>query len=301
MKIFATKRAAQARSAFQLSPVAAGCAVFLSALAGSVYAQETTGTTNTAPAAAPVVDQAAPAEPVAKGVSTVTVTGIRQGIEAAISIKKNSSSIVEAISAEDIGKLPDQSVAESISRLPGVSVQRGRNSGKAADISVRGLSPSFNGTLLNGREMASTGNARSPEFDLFPAELMGSIVIYKTPDAAVVGQGLASTIDLRTVQPLDFGKRVIAANYKKSRLGVKQRDGLPEGDGKRLSVSYIDQFRSAAVVQSPIFSSLFQPMVFRSSSLPSRWLRTTPFQLEMVPLVATPFETVALLSTCGSS
>ena len=247
MKIFATKRAAQARSAFQLSPVAAGCAVFLSALAGSVYAQETTGTTNTAPAAAPVVDQAAPAEPVAKGVSTVTVTGIRQGIEAAISIKKNSSSIVEAISAEDIGKLPDQSVAESISRLPGVSVQRGRNSGKAADISVRGLSPSFNGTLLNGREMASTGNARSPEFDLFPAELMGSIVIYKTPDAAVVGQGLASTIDLRTVQPLDFGKRVIAANYKKSRLGVKQRDGLPEGDGKRLSFSYIDQFANRTI------------------------------------------------------
>lgn len=248
MKIFATKRAGTpARSAFQLSPVAAGCAVFLSALAGSVYAQETTGTTNTAQAAVPAADQAAPAEPVAKGVSTVTVTGIRQGIEAAISVKKNSSSIVEAISAEDIGKLPDASVADSISRLPGVSAQRGKASGKASDISVRGLSPSFNGTLLNGREMASTGNARSPEFDLFPAELMGSIVIYKTPDATVVGQGLASTIDLRTVQPLDFGKRVVAVNYKKTRLGVKNKDGLPEGDGKRFSLSYIDQFANRTI------------------------------------------------------
>jgi iron complex outermembrane receptor protein len=107
-------------------------------------------------------------------------------------------------------------VAESISRLPGVTAQRTALSGKAADISVRGLSPSFNGTLLNGREMASTGNARSPEFDLFPAELMGSVVIYKTPDAQRHRPGLAATIDLRTVQPLDFGKRVMAVSYKKS-------------------------------------------------------------------------------------
>ncbi|TFW17810.1 TonB-dependent receptor, partial [Massilia arenosa] len=177
--------------------------------------------------------------------NSVVVTGIRRGIEAAISIKKNSNSIVEAISAEDIGKLPDASVAESISRLPGVTAQRSRDSGKASDISVRGLSPSFNGTLLNGREMASTGNARSPEFDLFPAELMGSITIYKTPDATVVGQGLASTIDLHTVQPLDFGKRVIAANVKKSRLGV--RSGAAEGDGHRYSFSYIDQFANRTI------------------------------------------------------
>ncbi|RZA31237.1 MAG: TonB-dependent receptor, partial [Lysobacteraceae bacterium] len=186
MNIFATKRADSARIAFQLSPVAAGCAVFLSVFAGSAYAQATTqdntttttsATSSVATAPASAEQAAAAAEPTPPGataqpnVATVQVTGIRRGIEAAISIKKNSSSIVEAISAEDIGKLPDQSVAESISRLPGVSAQRSRGSGRAADISVRGLSPSFNGTLLNGREMASTGNARSPEFDLFPAEL----------------------------------------------------------------------------------------------------------------------------------
>ena len=265
MNIFATKRAGEpARLAFQLSPVAAGCAVFLSVFAGSAYAQSTAqdNTTTTTSATSSVATQpnsaeqaATAAEPtpagatanVQPGVATVQVTGIRRGIEAAISIKKNSTSIVEAVSAEDIGKLPDQSVAESIARLPGVSAQRGRSSGKASDISVRGLSPSFNGTLLNGREMASTGNARSPEFDLFPAELMGSIVIYKTPDASVVGQGLASTIDLRTVQPLDFGKRTVAVSYKKSRLGVKQRDGLPEGDGKRATLSYIDQFANRTI------------------------------------------------------
>ncbi|MCC2971042.1 TonB-dependent receptor [Massilia sp. IC2-476] len=261
MSIFATKRTAEpVRHAFQLSPVAAGCAVFLSVFAGSAYAQAQDNTTTTTSATSSVATQpnsaeqtAAAAEPTPAGataqpnVATVQVTGIRRGIEAAISIKKNSSSIVEAISAEDIGKLPDQSVAESISRLPGVSAQRGRSSGKASDISVRGLSPSFNGTLLNGREMASTGNARSPEFDLFPAELMGSIVIYKTPEASVIGQGLASTIDLRTVQPLDFGKRTVAVSYKKTRLGVKHPDGLPEGDGKRATLSYIDQFANRTI------------------------------------------------------
>src|SRR3954466_6060263 len=176
------------RTAFKLNPVAVGCSVFVSIVAGSAYAQQVE------PAAAPKAVQEAPAtEP---ALQSVTVTGIRRGIEAAISIKKNSNSIVEAISAEDIGKLPDSSVAESISRLPGITAQRSRGTGKASDISVRGLAPSFNGSLLNGREQASTGNARSPEFDLFPAELIGSAMIYKTPDASVVGQGLAATIDL---------------------------------------------------------------------------------------------------------
>jgi len=243
MKIFANKRSHSA--AFQLNPVAAGCAVFLSMMAGSAFAQ------NAAQNAAQTTEAAAPAaadvkaDPNAPVVPSVTVAGIRRGIEAAISIKKNSTSIVEAISSEDIGKLPDSSVAESIARLPGVTAQRSRGSGKAADISVRGLAPSFNGTLVNGREQASTGNARSPEFDLFPAELIGSALIYKTPDATVIGQGLAATIDLRTVQPLDFGKRVLAAGARHERSGV--RSGSPEGDGDRYTFSYVDQFANRTI------------------------------------------------------
>jgi len=238
MNIFANKRNSSA--AFQLSPVAAGCAVFLTLLSGSVYAQQ---------AAPAVVPTAAAAETAVdadgKPIQTVVVSGIRRGIEAAISIKRNSNSIVEAISAEDIGKLPDSSVAESIARLPGVTAQRSRNSGKATDISVRGLSPSFNGSLLNGREQASTGNSRSPEFDLFPAELMGSVMIYKTPDAQLIGSGLAGTIDLHTLKPLDFGKRVIAVNLRKSRIGVKS--GSAEGDGERATLSYVDQFANRTI------------------------------------------------------
>jgi iron complex outermembrane receptor protein len=240
MNIFANKRNGSA--AFQLNPVAAGCAVFLSMMAGSVYAQEAAQATEAAKAADVKAEKTDPNAPV---VPSVTVAGIRRGIEAAISVKKNSTSIVEAISSEDIGKLPDSSVAESIARLPGVTAQRSRGSGKAADISVRGLAPSFNGTLVNGREQASTGNARSPEFDLFPAELIGGAKIYKTPDATVIGQGLAATIDLTTVQPLDFGKRVLAAGIRHERSGV--RSGSPEGDGDRYTFSYIDQFANRTI------------------------------------------------------
>jgi len=171
---------------------------------------------------------------------TVTVTGIRASIENSINVKKNETNIVEAISAEDIGKLPDASVAESVSRLPGVTSQRNKITGKSSSVSVRGMSPDFNGGLLNGREQASTGDSRGVEFDQFPAELLNSVVIYKTPDAGLLGQGLSSTIDLRTIRPLDYGKRAIAANYRKQTTGIDS--GAGEGDGTRKSFSYVDQF-----------------------------------------------------------
>src|SRR4051812_16217917 len=102
MTIFATKRS---NAAFPLKPVAAGCMLFVAAFAAPAYAQSS---------AAPAADAPAP-------IASVVVSGIRRGIEDAISVKKDASSIVEAISAEDIGKLPDVSIAESIARLPGLA------------------------------------------------------------------------------------------------------------------------------------------------------------------------------------
>jgi hypothetical protein len=156
--------------AFKLSPVAAGCAVFMALASHAAYAQETSG------------QDAAATGATNSAIATVQVTGIRRGIEAAISIKKNNDSIVEAISAEDIGKLPDQSIAESISRLPGVTAQRDVH-GNASVISIRGMSPDFSTGLLNGREQVSTGDSRGVEFDQYPGELLSGVVIYKTPDA----------------------------------------------------------------------------------------------------------------------
>lgn len=204
------------------TPVAAAVAAVL-ASGGVVHAQ-----------------QAAPAATEAPAV--ITVTGIRRGIESAISVKKNSDQIVESISAEDIGKLPDNSIAESIARLPGLTAQR--VNGRASEINIRGLSGDFANTLLNGREQVSTGNNRSVEFDQYPSELTNTLSVFKTPDAALVGQGLSGTLNIETIKPLSLGQRVIAVNLR----GEKNGGGTPfKGDGTRFSFTYADQFADRTV------------------------------------------------------
>ena len=188
--------------------------------------------------AVPVAAQDAPAA--GEPVQEVVVTGIRRGIEDAIKLKENSGSIVEAISAEDIGKLPDTSIAESIARLPGLTSQRAE--GRASAISLRGTDPGFTTTLLNGREQVSTGDNRSIEYDQYPSELLSSVVVYKTPDAHLIGQGLAGTIDLRTARPLEFGKRALAFNVRGERNSDSGLGADSTDKGYRASFSYIDQF-----------------------------------------------------------
>ncbi|MCD9030680.1 TonB-dependent receptor [Luteimonas sp. Y-2-2-4F] len=204
------------------------CVALSSAMwTGLVHAQETAGEEPPPPAAGDAVE-----------LDRVQVTGIRRGIEGAISVKRDATSIVEAVSAEDIGKLPDVSIAESIARLPGLSAQR--VAGRAQVISVRGLSPDFATTLLNGREMVSTGDNRSVEFDQYPSELVSGVTVYKTPDAGLFGQGLSGTLDMQTVRPLSFDGSAITVN------GRFQRNSLGEAAdtdpyGNRLSASWIGQ------------------------------------------------------------
>ncbi len=175
-------------------------------------------------------------EDAATTLDRVTVTGIRRGIEDAIEAKRESNSIVEAISAEDIGKLPDTSIADSIARLPGLTAQR--FGGRPQEINIRGFAGDFSTTLLNGREQVSLGNNRGVEFDQYPSELVNQVLVYKTADASVVGQGLSGTVDLRTVRPLEFGERAVAVNL---RGDVNELDSDKEY-GNRFSISYIDQF-----------------------------------------------------------
>jgi iron complex outermembrane receptor protein len=169
----------------------------------------------------------------------IVVTGIRGGIQSSVNIKRREQGIVEAVSAEDIGKLPDISIAESIARLPGLAAQR--VNGRAQVISIRGLAPDFTTTLLNGRQQASSGDNRAVEFDQYPSELLSSVVIYKTPDANIAGFGLAGTADLRTVRPLTFKNRTVAVNIR----GELNEDGNLNAEindiGARASISYIDK------------------------------------------------------------
>lgn len=211
-------------AALRMSPVAAAVSTLLMTVT-AVQAQQS-------PAAA-VPDQ------------TVVITGIRRGIESAISVKRNSDSIVEAISAEDLGKLPDQSIAESLARLPGLTAQR--VAGRAQVITIRGLGPDFVGTLLNGRQQVSTGDNRSVEFDQFPSELINSVTVYKSPDAAVVGQGLSGTIDMKAIRPLDMRGRMVTFNARVESNSQGTLNANTTDKGKRFSVSYVNQFADNTV------------------------------------------------------
>src|SRR5256885_6020525 len=177
--------------------------------------------------------------------AAIVITGIRRSIQDSIAIKRRERSVVEAVSAEEIGKLPDVSIAESIARLPGIAAQR--VAGRAEIVSIRGFSPDFTTTLLNGRQQASSGYNRAVEFDQYPSELLGSVVVYKSPDASISGMGLSGTVDLRTIRPLEYGKRAIALNLR----GQYDQGGGRNGDfskyGWRGSATYIDQNKSGTL------------------------------------------------------
>ncbi|MCW4453191.1 TonB-dependent receptor [Flavobacterium sp. MXW15] len=172
---------------------------------------------------------------------TVQVTGIRRAIEASIDTKQSENTVVEAISAEDIGKLPDASIADSLARLPGLTAQR--FGGRPQEINIRGFAGDFSTALLNGREQVSLGNNRGVEFDQYPSELMSQVVVHKTTSADMVGQGLSGTVNLKTVRPLAFGERTVAVNV---RGDMNELDSGKEY-GSRYSISYIDQFADDTV------------------------------------------------------
>lgn len=170
----------------------------------------------------------------------IVVRGIKKAIEDSLETKRESTSIVEAVSSEDIGKLPDLSIADSLARLPGLTAQRVR--GRAQQLSIRGLGPDFSIALLNGREQVSAGDNRGIEFDQFPAELIAQGIVYKSPDATLAASGIAGTVDLKTIRPLDFSGRQIttSARYVFNDNGEINPDF--DSNGYRLFGSYIDQF-----------------------------------------------------------
>jgi TonB-dependent receptor len=162
--------------------------------------------------------QTAPAASVASDAQTddIVVTGIRASLERSIAIKRDSTGIVDAISAEDIGKFPDTNLAESLQRITGVSINR-RN-GEGADVTVRGFGPQYNLVTLNGRQLAATntqtvggdesadfarGTSRSFDFSNLASEGVKTLEVYKTGRSAIPSGGIGATINIVSRRPLD--------------------------------------------------------------------------------------------------
>src|SRR5690606_31101043 len=200
-------------------------------------------------------------------VEEVVVTGFRASLQSSISAKQQATSIVDAIYSEDIGKLPDTSIAESLARLPGLAGSR--VDGRTTGISVRGFNENYVATTLNGREILGIGDNRGVEYDLYRSEIIAGAVVYKTPDATLVNQGLGGIVDLKTIRPLD-NDRIIGINgsYEKKELGSSNPDY--DDDGYRLALTFSDKFLddtlgvavTVASLESPSLEEQFRGWVY---------------------------------------
>ncbi|MCG2583401.1 TonB-dependent receptor [Massilia sp. TS11] len=151
--------------------------------------------------------------------NTVIVTGFRASLNNALNTKKNADGIVDVIKAEDIAKFPDANLAESLQRVPGVSLARG-DGGEGKQITVRGLNAGFTRVRINGIEAVtatgasdingSTNRSRAFDFSVFASELFNSLEVRKTSEAAVEEGSLGATVDLRTARPFDFKGRTFS-------------------------------------------------------------------------------------------
>jgi iron complex outermembrane receptor protein len=180
----------------RLTPVAAASALLVLSVAMPAQAQQ--------------VEQKEP--------ETIIVTGIRASLQQSLSVKRNAAANVEVITAEDVGKMPDKNVADSLQRLPGVNISSSAAGSGGFDendrVSLRGTAPSLTQTVINGHAISSgdwfvldqVGGAvgRSASYSLLPSEIVGQVVVRKSPTADLVEGGVAGTVDVMTRHPLDF-------------------------------------------------------------------------------------------------
>ncbi len=142
----------------------------------------------------------------------IQVRGIRASMARAMDVKRESSGVVDAISAEDIGKFPDTNLAESLQRISGVSIDRSGGEGQL--ITVRGFGPQFNTVLVNGRQIASENLSRAFSFDTIASELVSSLDVYKTSTATKQSGGVGSTININTAKPFSINGFKVAGSVK---------------------------------------------------------------------------------------
>lgn len=165
-----------------------------------------------APTTSTQVDSAADSS-----LDAIEVTGYRASLDAAQALKKNSAEVIEAIAPEDLGKFTDNSIAGALQRLPGVEIDQNTDGRSGDHVSIRGIGSEYVTTTVNGRSPLGYGMEgiyylREFPIDIFPTEVLSGAVVYKTPSAEQIESGLAGTVDLQTLKPLD-AKTKGGSNY----------------------------------------------------------------------------------------
>lgn len=208
---------------------------------------------------APAMAQSAPdtkaAAPAPEG-EAIVISGYARSITNANRIKELSVSVVEAISAEDVGKLPDVSIADALSRLPGLAVQQ--SAGRAKYLSIRGFGPDYTTATLNGRLIATVDDNRRFDYGQYPGDLFQEIDVIKTPSADLLNAGLAGTVDLKTYDPLK-AKRSISINVQGQIGQYKALNPESSNKGYKVTAVYIDKFADNTIGVSLGLSAIKDP------------------------------------------
>lgn len=193
-------------------------------------------------------------------VEVIEVKGFRRSLIESLNTKRYSDTVVEAVSADDMGALPDVSIADAISRLPGVtSVRQG---GQSSELNIRGLSGNYVFATLNGRELVSDQGGRSVQFDQYPSELINSVQVFKSQKASLIEGGVAGTIELQTVNPLENSEDQTFTIQTKLSYNDSAGDH-PDADamGNRISFSYQGKFLDDTLGFAAGYARLQQPKI----------------------------------------
>jgi TonB-dependent receptor len=219
----------------------------LIAYSGALYAQEDNKTQDK------TQDKSAVEE-----IEVISVTGFRRSLIESLNQKRFADTVSEQLTADDLGGLPDVSMADALTRLPGISAVR--TGGQAAEINIRGMAGGFVSTTLNGREQVSTSGQRSVEFDQYPSELISSAAVYKSPKVSVIEGGVAGAVELRTASPLKNEKEH-TFNLNLRGMTNDLADDIPDATstGHRFSVSYQGKFNDDTFGVALGYARLFQP------------------------------------------
>ncbi|MBB1306279.1 TonB-dependent receptor [Pseudoalteromonas sp. SR43-5] len=196
----------------------------------------------------------------AEDLEIIEVRGFSRSLIQSLNQKRFSDTVSEQISADDLGALPDISMADALTRLPGISAVR--TGGQAAQINIRGLSGGFVFSTLNGREQVSTSGSRSIEFDQYPTELISSAAVYKSPKASLIEGGVAGTVELETASPLNNDQtHKFVANVRGmyNDRASEVSDATEFGD--RISFSYQGKYLDDTLGVALGYARLFQPSV----------------------------------------
>lgn len=192
-------------------------------------AAQTGAGTATGDAAATDPDRVAAPDQAGEEPAEIVVTGIRASQARAIEVKRNADSVVEAISAQDIGKLPDVTISDSLQRIPGVQIRR--DAGEGAAVNIRGL-PQVT-TLLNGEQFLGANSVTTvqPNFTDIPSQLFSGATVFKSPTASLQQAGLTGTIDLLTRRPFDLKQGLTFSAAGEGQYGDKTEKWNPSFNG----------------------------------------------------------------------